>query len=309
MATAYQLVNPVNPYTPLPYGLASAVNWQDTPDRWEGGIQWESVCATGSATISPCITGAPPLDPPAKAATWDHTWRGARPFTIFSEVDCSPVGWTWEQARANAAQGFLNGEAFQLERVFQTGTIPGVAAGIIMPNLTTAGPVTDTAQLPRVLLQPASVVVSGAGVDVVEGLGILENQLGTCYQGGRGLIHVPLRLASALQAQYLLEERNGVLYTEAGNKVVLGAGYDAGYGPGGVTAPAGFGWMYATGPVFGWRSELRPLGSDPSEVMDRAENTWKLITERTVVLGWDCCLAAVLVTLGGEPAGVFGTAA
>lgn len=309
MATAYQLVNPVNPFTPLPYGLSSAVNWQLDGARFEGGIQWESVCATGSVTLSPCITGAPPLDPVAKAATWDHTVRGARAFTIFSEIDCSPVGWTWEQAKTDAAQGFLNSEAFQLERVFQTGAIPGMPAGIILPNLTTTGPITDASFLPNILLQPASVVVSGTGVDVVEGLGILEKQLGQCYQGGRGVLHVPLRLASALQAQYELVDKNGVLYTEAGNKIVLGAGYEEAFGPGGVTAPAGMGWMFATGPVFGWRSDIRLLGGIDAEAFDRANNTRQMITERTVVLGWDCCLTAVLVTLGGEPAGTFGTAA
>lgn len=308
VATPYQEVRPVNPFTPLPYGLASAVNWQTTADRFEGGIQWESVCATGSVTIDPCITGAPPLDPPAKSATWDHTMRGARPYTIFSEIDCSPVGWSWDKARSDSMQGFLNAESYQMERVFQTGSVPGIPNGIILPNLTSAGPVIDTAFLPNVLLQPASFVVSGA-VDVVEGLGLLEQHLGNCYQGGQGVIHVPLRLASALQAQYELVPRNGVLYTEAGNKVVLGAGYSPTIGPAGTVTPAGFGWMYATGPVFGWRSPVRMLGNSPADVLDRAENTQRIITERTVVLGWDCCLLAVLVTLGGEPAGVVNSAA
>lgn len=309
MATPYQLVRPNNPFVPLPYGLASVINWQVSPDRFEAGIQWESVCATGSVTISPCITGAPVLDPPAKSMTWDHTVRGARPFTLFSEIDCSPVGWSWDQALADSMQGFSMGEGFQLERVFQTGGVPGMPSGIIMPNLTTSGPVIDTTFLPNVLLQPAAVVVSGAGVDVVEGLGIVEKQLGYCYQGGQGVIHVPLRLASALQAQYELVNRNGILYTESGNRIAIGAGYEEAFGPGGVTAPAGYGWMWATGPVFGWRSPIRQVGTDPAQVLNRAENTMMMITERTVVIGWDCCLVAVLVSLGGEPAGVAGSAA
>lgn len=305
MATAYQLVSPVYPYTSLPYGLASAVNWQ-TGSRWEQGIQWETLCATGSATFDPCVTGAPALDAPAKAATWSRGTRGARPFTVFSEVDCSAPGW-WDLAEQDAAKGFLWSEAFQVERVFQTGTVAGVT-NLVMPNLTTTGPITDTAFLPGVLLQPSSVVVSGAGVDIVEGLGILEATLGTCYQGGAGVIHIPLRLASALQVQYQIETSGSALYTAAGNRIVIGAGYTANAGPGGTTAPAGMGWIYATGPVFGWRSPLRQLG-ERRDQFDRAENTLKMITERTVVLGWDCCLAAVMVTLGGELAGAPGTAA
>lgn len=305
MATAYQLVTPVNPYTPLPYGLSTAVNWQTGPARWEGGIQWESPCPTGSVTVSPCVTGAPALDPIPKAATWDHTVRGARPYTIFAEIDCSPPGW-WDLAETEAAKGLISSEAWQLERTFQTGNVPGMPAGIILPNLTTVGPVTDTAFLPNVVLQPGGIVVSGTGVDVVEGLGILEANLGTCYQGGIGVVHVPLRLASAFTAQYQLVVRGPNLVTAAGNRVVLGAGYDPTVGPGGVVAPAGFGWIYATGPIFGWRSPIRGLGSRTDQ-LDRTENTLKMVTERTVVLGWDCCLVAVLVTLGGEPAGVVNT--
>lgn len=308
MATAYHLVNPVSPYVPLPYGLTSVVNWQTSTDRWEGGIQWESVCATGSTTISPCITGAPILDPPAKAETWDRIVRGARPFTVFSEIDCAAPGW-WQLAQEHAARGFTQSEAFQIERVFQTGQVPGMGSGpLIFPNLTSTGPFTDTAALPSVLLQPSSIVVSGSGLDVVEGLGILEKAVASCYQGGTAVIHVPVRLAGAFQAQYLIKQQGPNLTTAAGNKMVIGSGYDETFGPGGTTPVAGSGWIFATGPMFGWRSNIRQLGAQRDQ-FDRAENTLKMITERTVILGWDCCLAAVLVTLGGEPAGVTGSAA
>lgn len=309
----YQLVNPGNTFTPLPYGLASAVTWLiPEGSHWEGGIQWDDTCGQALSTVSPCITGAV-LDAPAKAATWDRSFRAARAFTVYSEVDCSAPGF-WDRAEELAAQGLTASEAHAMERVFQTGTA-GTIPNIIYPNLTTTGTVTDTTTAPpfSFLLQPSAVVVSGACLDVVEGVGRLESAISgtgfdgsTCYPGGIATIHVPLRLASAFQAQYQLIKDGPRLRTAAGNLVVIGSGYDETIGPNGAAAPSGCGWVYATGPVFGYQSPMRRTGNR-AESFDRTENTLKEIVERTFVLGYACCRAAVLVTLGGEPAGTFGT--
>lgn len=319
------LVNPVNPFTPLEFGLNSVVNWQEPravvdgagnpvidsagqprmDERWMLGVKWETVCATGSTTASPCITGTV-IDVPAKAATWDHQVRGARAFTVYSEIDCSPVGW-WDMAQASAAAGLTQSEAYQVERTFQSGTAAGLA-NLIYPNLQTAGPVLDPIDS-SILLQPASTVISGAGVgvDVVEGLGRLEAAIAGCYQGGRPVIHVPIQIAEEMWAQHLLVREGTRLKTNLGSLVAVGSGYSPGVGPGGTTAPAGSGWMYATGAIFGYRGQLRLVGSN-RDSLDRSENTLKRIAERPVLLGWDCCLAAVLVTLGGEIAGTFNSA-
>lgn len=312
----YVLVTPTNPWTPLDFGLASVITWQtmtvDGPigpdglpqqtvdERWIGGIRYEAFCASGNTTVSPCITGDV-IDVPPKAATWERQTRGARSFTVYSEIDCSPVGF-WERAQELAALGLTQAEAYQMERTFQTGTAATVP-NLILPNLTTTGEIFDPIDA-RVLLQPASTTVTGAVLDIVEALGRLEAAMADCYAGGRGVIHVPVQVANAMAAQHLVTARGTQLRTTIGNLVAVGAGYLPNLGPGGVTAAAGTGWMYATGTMFGYRSGLKLVGTN-RESLDRANNTLKRIAERHFVIGWDCCLLAIAVTLGGEGAGVY----
>lgn len=302
----YAPIYPVNPRTPQPYGLSSVVEWQTpTDDRWMGGGFWRSICGQSTTILEECIPGAN-ADMASKVATFAQGYRGARAFTIYTELDCSPVG-SWDELQQLAAQGMLQSEAYEMERIFQTGNVPGTAVDVY-PNLTLAA-ASETIQ-GSFVLQPSATIVSG-NFDVVEGLGRLEKAISgvpvtgsPCLPGQVATIHVPLRLASAMAAQHLIERDGPRLRTEAGNLVAIGSGYDEAIGPAGTSTPAGFGWMFATGPVFGYRGPAKPI-SNMVEAFDRANNTAKPIIERTVLLGYDCCLAAVLVSLGGEPAGVF----
>ena len=95
MAGARQIVDPPA-FTLLPYGLWDAVE-QRSPGNphWQQGVTWVERCPDGGSTYDECLsvtgTGAPP-EPDAKADNVDQTDRGATPFTIFAEFDCSPVG-------------------------------------------------------------------------------------------------------------------------------------------------------------------------------------------------------------------------
>lgn len=294
---AYKLINPSMPFTPAPYGLDTAVNWliPESP-HWQGGVMWEPICAEANTTLNPCVTGAGGLTPALKAETFEYLLRGARPFTVYTEVDCSTPG-MWEKFQDYAVTGLTRSELAQLERTFWTGDAGGIS-DVVLPNLTASGPVSDG----QVLLQLNSVGVTGVALDVVEGLGRLEQTLADCWDGA-GVIHVPRLLIPALCAQNQIIERGGRYLTWNGNQIVAGGGYPASIGPGGVVAPVGTGWMFATSPIFGYRGQIN---STPRvSALNRAVNTVKMIAERTVLLGWECCLAGVLVTAGGEPAGVY----
>lgn len=280
-------------FTPRPHGLLFVAT-PVTPgsDHWQAGVTWEPLCVSGSTTFMPCVSGGD-VTPLAKSATHDETHQGARPFTVITEFDCAPIG-TWANAEPTALQTLTRAEQGLIERAFWTGNAGG--QHIVYPNLTTVGPLFDS----EILLQPAGTYVSGVALDVVEGLGKLENALAQCWDGV-GVIHVPTILAPAMCAQYLIYEEGGKLYTKAGNLVSIGAGYPWDIGPNGAVAPAGTGWLMATGPVFIIRGTPRVL--DKRGSLDRGVNTLKIISERTVLLGYSCCHAGVLVTLGGEPAG------
>lgn len=291
------------PFTASPYGLLSVVNFTGAGSpHWQNGVTWESYCLAvgmGSTTYDECIavtgTGSLP-EPSVKAANVTSVPRGATPFTTFVEFDCSPVG--LGDAQAIATNALAQSEGYQVERAFSTGLVDGKT--LAFPHLAANATVVDAQGI--VLQNAASIVVTGS-YDPASALGLLESALAACYNGV-GVVHVPVKAIPSLAAWGLIERggRDGVngqvgrqLRTANGNLVAAGAGY-AGTSPTGAAAGAEQAWIYATGAIFGFRSDVRYFS--PRESLDRSANTMKMIAERTYVLGWDCCHVAILMDLG-----------
>lgn len=283
------------------YGLLDNVVWlsPDEAGHWQAGVQYDADCPAATVTISTCfpaVTGVAP-----KEATWEHVTRGARPFTIYDEWDCSPPGRglnleALENGRTTALWALAASAQRSAERVFWTGQTLN-APGIVYPNLVTQSQVLDGTN--RIVLQPSGALITG-GLDVVEGMGQLESAAADCYRG-RVWIHVPTVLVAALAAKSLIVEKSGKLYTPAGNRIIIGSGYPATVGPDGAENAAGVTQMWATSPVFGIKGTPRSWNATDS--LDRNINTLKFIAEQTYLLGWHCCLIGVTVTIGGEEAG------
>lgn len=293
------------PYKALPFNLLSAVNWIPDPDLHYGmGMQWQPLCPGGGSTFDGCIVSGGGT-PPSKAANASLGLRGSTPFTVYTEVDCSTPGW-WDNAQDRSEIALSQVEAYVVENVFWTGTVNGIA-NAEYPHLAANTVVTEasTSTGPTLTLQTAATTVTGAVVDVVEGLGLLEQALADCYKGGTGVIHLTQAALPHLAANHLIERDGAVYRTANGNLVVPGGGY-RGTSPAGATPAAGYTWMYATGPVFGWRGPVRVLGT-PEQRLDRTINTVKTIVERDYTLGWDCCHLAVQVSLGGVITGTPGS--
>jgi|SRR5262245_13189020 len=298
----YTSVTPPDLFVDPAFTLAANVTWITPGDaHWQGGVQYEANCSEVAATLMECISGAPsPI--PAKASTYSRLFRGARAFTAYAEVDCSPTKEWWTEGQTRVLRALAMSGPTQLERTFWTGVaITGNA--LVYPNLTSTGPIFNSTG--RVLLQPSATVISGAPLDVVEGMGRLEKALGDCYDGV-GWIHVPSNLIQALYARNQCYERNGKLYSSRGNIVVVGDGYSSNVGPGNTTPPGGSGWLAATSPVWGIRGTPRTWNATQS--FDRNVDTYKVMAEQTFLLAWECCLVNVLVTTGGEQAGEPGAA-
>lgn len=282
------------------YSLASVVNWITPTDKhWAGGIQYDADCTEVSVTAMTCISGAASSD--TKEIQWSRLTRGARAFDVYTRVDCTPDGDWWDSGQRRALRALKNSGPTQLERTFQTGA-SGVEPALILPNLTTTGPILDSQG--DILLQPAATIISGTTpLDVVEGLGRIEAAFSSCYDG-RGVVHVPMKLGAAFAARNLCYKEGNKLYTYAGNTVVFGSGY-ADVGPGGVTAASGTTWIFMTSPIFGIRGTPRVVPG--VQALNRGINTLQLIAEQKFLLAWECCLIAALVTTGGEWAGAPGT--
>lgn len=295
MAGPRLIVNPPT-FTPSPYGLLSVVQ-QVTPDgpHWQNGVTWQTSCPSplSRSTYDECIavtgSGEAPPEPAAKTDNVDMLYRGATPFTVYAKFDCSLSG--MDDALKIATGALAQGESWHVERSFWTGLADGRV--IVFPHLAADSELVDPQSIE--LQSPASIVVTGAAVDVATGLGLLESALADCYNGV-GVIHVPVKLLPTLQAYDLVTAQNGKLRTLNGNLVAVGGGYP-GTSPSGVAPATGEAWMYATGAVFMYRGDVQ-IPSDKVSSINRATNTREMIAERTYVLGWDCCHYAVLVDLG-----------
>lgn len=285
-------------FTPSPFGLLAVAEPRDGGDpHFQMGVQWEDVCGGASTTVADCDTSAPVITGsgmiPAKSATTTRSLWGATPFTVYTEVDCSPVDF-WDNQDVVAQRAFDRYESFAAERAFWTGVAldknqSGGFQNAVLPHLASSAAVTETSLGRTTTLQLAATIVTGAALNVVNALGALEGALAACLNG-TGVIHVPQALAPDMAL--LVVKQGGRLYTPNGNLVVIGAGYP-GTGPSTPTTPPTLGtaWMYATGPVFAYRSTAK-IYAKQGERIDRTVDTVKTIVERTYVLGYDCCLFA-----------------
>ena len=286
---ARQLIDLPSAFTALPYGLWDSIQHPAAGGvHWQQGITWIERCPTGDSTYDECLavtgTGAPP-EPPVKTANIDQAFRGATPFTVYAEFECSPVG--IPEAERIASDALDRVEQQQVEAAFWTGIAGGQP--VVFPHLAADTEVVDG----DIVLQPvASTVVTGA--DVVYALGELEQDLADCY-AGQGLIHVPHAALPTLAAAGLIREVDGRLLTTAGNVVVVGDGY-TGTGPDGTTPAAGTTWIYATGAGWGYRSDV--YVSRLRDSLDRSANTIRMLAERTYTVGYECCLLAAHIVLG-----------
>jgi hypothetical protein len=289
VAGARQIVDPPA-FTALPHGLWDSIQHPaPTGTHWQQGITWIERCPTGDTTYDACLsvtgTGAP-APPAEKTGNVEQTTRGATPFTVYAQFECSPIG--VGDAATVGADALARVEQRQVETAFWTGVAGGQP--VVFPHLAAD---TEVADGQDIILQPtATPTVTGA--DAAHALGALEQALATCY-AGQGLIHVPPKALATLAGSSLVREVDGQLLTPAGNRVVVGGGY-TGSGPDGASAAAGTSWIYATGPAFGYRSDV--YVSPVRESLDRSTNTLHMLAERTYVIGYSCCLLAAHIALG-----------
>jgi hypothetical protein len=306
VANFRQVVDPPS-FTPLGFGLLSAMEMPTPqPTHWAQGITYSPTCGgntLGNLTYDECLVvtgvgGGPPSPPDLVTSNVTSSPRGATPFTAYVEFDCATVG--NEDAQKTATQALAMTEPWQVERAFWS----GLAAGqpVVYPHLAAGAQLLDTT---GIVLQTAAVNVTGASsvgvvgdlINVETALGLLEQAMGNCYNGV-GVIHVPELLLPTMDAWGIVRQQGPIMKTLNGNKVAVGAGYP-GTGPDGSPRAGNTCWMYATGNVFGYRSDVRVRApGNVASSLDRTTNTRRMIAERTYVIGWDCCHFAVQAELG-----------
>jgi hypothetical protein len=292
-------------FTPLPNFLWDAAQHPSPGGNgahWQQGVTWLERCGGAGTLYDECIavtgTGGTPAAQASLAANVTQQARGATPFTVYAEFDCSPVGQGLDESGLNekGAEALAKMEGYQITRAFWTGTAGKsgtVDQTTTWPHLA-ANSTLDDPQSIRLQTAASPLVTGGEDVDVA--LGQLEANLASCY-GGQGVIHVPYFALPTFTSRMLIlpESPGGPLRTLAGNLVVPGTGY-TGSSPAGAAPTAGTAWIYATGAVFGYRSDV--FVRQFPDTFDRSENTVKALASRTYLFGFECCHYAALVTLG-----------
>lgn len=291
-------------FTPLPNFLWDAVQHPseaETGPHWQQGVTWIERCGGAGTAYEECLavtgTGGTPAAQAALSSNVTQTNRGATAFTVYAEFDCSPVGQDVQQDKAEEALSKMEG--YWVTRALWTGQA-GKAGSTdqttVWPHLA-ASTTLDDPQGIRLQTAASPVITGSTGQDdpaVI--LGRLEASLASCY-GGQGVIHIPYSALPTFTSRMLImpESSNGPLRTLAGNLVVAGTGY-TGSSPAGAAPAEGFSWIYATGAMFGFRSDV--FVRQFPDTFDRAENTVKMIASRTYLFGFECCHLAALVALG-----------
>lgn len=282
------LIGEPTSFTAPSYGLLStATELNLTGNHWKLGVVWEPLCPDVAGTYDPCLSE---LTPDPKAPTFDSVIQGATPFTAYARVDCSPVG-MWDELPVYGRNALLRAEEQFVENVFWTGVIDGSAA-TVLPHLAENTAVADGQDL----MQPAATIVTATPQPFQVGIGMLEQAARDCYPG-QATLHAPLRLGSLFANHTNIVTRGSTAQTVIGSQIVLGAGYP-GTSPAGVSTP-GVSWVYATGPVFFQRDNVIQFSREES--LDRSVNTLSIITERTYVVGFSCCLLAIPILNGELP--------
>lgn len=279
-------------FVALPNSLWDAAQQPAAPGpHWQQGVTWTDWCGGAETTYadeciavtgtSGAVPAAPPIEPTAAGVD-----RGATAFTVYASFDCSLIGLPDVD---QAAEALARNEAFQVSRAFWTGRAGGQAT--VWPHLA-ADDALDDPQ--GIRLQTAADTVLGTADDAAVAVGRLDAALAEQY-GGEGLVHVPVVALATLKARALLREDGGVLRTPGGHRIVAAAGY-TGTGPDGAVPSSGSAWLYATGALFGYRSDVAVR--DFPGTFDRSTNTVRKQASRTYLFGYECVHLAALMTLG-----------
>lgn len=255
------------------------------PRRWENGIQYQSeTCAQPSTWAVTCGT-----DPEreVKEATMQLPLVEGTPFVAYLGINCSLQGKTLEDFRRYVTNALEMCEQTAVERTFWTGDMgndPHLANGVYDP---VANP--DGAEI----LGTSDVTALG----VMQGVAALESWLGENYCG-TGVLHAPRGLAAyAANFNLLKDGSGGQLLTPLRNRWAFGGGYVVNTGPDGTEATEGTAWIYATGQVNIWRSEIWLQPDQLEQAFAIRSNIVEMFAERAFVITRECRTAAVRVRL------------
>jgi len=254
---------------PVPYGLFNAAVGPLPLPRLEaavGGIEYQpDTCGPARLWASECESVT------AKVFDEGLDTISADPFVVYASWLCGSIGYTEEEIRRRLLTKInLKAQRAVEARLWQGSTGLGLTG-----------------------LLPAQAVSLGNAGCATEAVQLLEQALADNAVAG-GIIHARAGMGNWLGNEHLIERpRANLLTTPYGTPYSLGQGY-AGTGPAGQATTSTTEWMYASGRVVVWASDvfIPPI----REVLNRSTNQQYAIAEQQYLLAIECGVWAVQVT-------------
>lgn len=266
------LIDPPGPPPPVPIGLFDvALGPLSFPAEGSvgGGVMYvPNDCAS---TISLVAMNCPPTTG-AKSFTGLESPISGAPFAVLTTYNCGSIGFSFEEVEQRLRLRMSLREQRAVEQRLWSGST-GVLGSV--PALF------------------ANAQVIGAASCPVQAVQLLEQQLADSGVVG-GIIHARPGMSPYLANNHLIESQGPrIKRTPIGTPYVFGQGY-TGIGPSGQAVDTTTEYMYATGRVVIWGSDV--FVSDPGMSLDRSTNQLNMIAERVFAVAIECGVWAVSVT-------------
>lgn len=306
MAGCPRLRVPAPAITPYSGGLFSAAITPETPneDDWRCGVEyWTEACADARGWPADCQDNPPPKEPRAVRSLV----RGD-PFVVYAGPECDLVGSTLQQIRQSAITALQLGEQRAVERAFWTGDLgnwPSLAGSCCTSSPGEESPGDESPGENACCRDgaPCCVVLNAQSDDgtylplsVAAGLMQLEEYAGNNYNGVP-IIHAPRGVSAFAASKNLMCVcGNGANTTPVGSRWAFYGG-SPNTGPCNQPAPPCTAWMYVTGQVRIYRSDIftTPPEGQLEQGFNARFNKATVLAEREYVLTRECICAAVLV--------------
>lgn len=195
------------------------------------------------------------------------------PFGVLTSYTCGAIGYSFAEVEQKVRTRMALREQRAVERRVWQGSPLGGIGGI--PGLFQSATTLTAASCPT------------------EAIAALEQALADNGVVG-GIIHArPYMAAHIAQAHVADRVSARQIATLRGTPVCFGEGYN-GTGPQGQAVTATTEWMYASGRVLIWQSDVDV--PDPRQTMDRALNQQMVLAERMYAVAIECGIWAIQVT-------------
>lgn len=243
----------------------------DDDDHWQNGIALQSYASDPASEFDPCGTGTDAI----KVEGGEIKLPEFGAVQIYFPESCTArvVGPAEQWFLARATAGLGGTEEAAVENILATG-------GAVPEN-------------PHLTDKNLDKLNGGVATDPVEGLALLEEQIGGTKKGG--ILHAAPATVTYWARYRCIQEptKQGDLYTLAGTPVVCGYGYIGAYPDGGTPVSVTEDWAFATGPIKVWREPAITIyPATYREALNRQTNKLTYRAERTYCITYDTVLQA-----------------